>query len=501
MRIIIISLILLLATVLEGFAQNRGNIWAFGDSAGINFNIPNNPVPITTGLRTRGSCVSICDTTGQLLFYANTRAAMAGNTTLVYNQLNQVMVNGDNIQGEGWYHELVIVPFPNDDDKFYLFSIGVTGSSSNGLNYSIIDMSLNNGLGEVIQKNIQLQSFDMVDCLSAVKHGNGRDWWLLFRKFDGQGSSNSLFYQYLISPSGISSVILQSVGSQNSTNIGNIKFNKSANTFCYSNYAGLLELYDFDRCTGIISNPVTILPQNISAPWPALWGTEFSENGDILYVSAPRDTAFLFQFDLSSPNISASVVTLWTNSFPFDAAGSLKRGKDGKIYFTHGYNNGLQFPYPYVDTVYNMYNMNLGVINYPDSLGSASDFQPYSFNLGGRRTYWGLPNNPDYDMGPIVGSICDTIVSVTELPEHATGLSVYFNKGWEKMFVNAQNLKGHTYRLHIYDLMGHLVFIDEGKLNSPYFTKDVYLPGIASGLYVVRLETDKETVAKKVVVR
>jgi hypothetical protein len=27
-----------------------------------------------------------------------------------------------------------------------------------------------------------LQSFEQVDCLNAVKHGNGRDWWVLFRK-------------------------------------------------------------------------------------------------------------------------------------------------------------------------------------------------------------------------------------------------------------------------------------------------------------------------------
>jgi hypothetical protein len=92
------------------------------------------------------------------------------------------MQNGDSILGQLWYHELLILPFPGNDSLYYLFSIGV--SSVYGLKYCVIDMKANGGLGEVIQKNIQLQSLPMVDCLTAVKHGNGRDWWLIFRRWD-----------------------------------------------------------------------------------------------------------------------------------------------------------------------------------------------------------------------------------------------------------------------------------------------------------------------------
>ncbi|MBL0341881.1 MAG: hypothetical protein IPP71_13640 [Bacteroidetes bacterium] len=48
--------------------------------------------------------------------------------------------------------------------------------------------------------------------------------------------------------------------------------------------------------------------------------------------------------------------------------------------------------------------MTLSVINYPDSLGTACGYSPFSFYLGGKRTYYGLPNNPDYDMPAIAGS-------------------------------------------------------------------------------------------------
>jgi len=161
-------------------AQNRGNIWCFGDSSGIDFNNLFSPTPIITSFDTRGSCVSVADTFGSLQFYANTRAATSGNTTLVWNSNHQLMQNGDSILGRGWYNELLIIPLPSNDSIFYLFSIGVT--SYFGLNYSVIDLSLNGGLGVVTQKNIQLQSFANVDCLNAIKHGNGRDWWVIFRK-------------------------------------------------------------------------------------------------------------------------------------------------------------------------------------------------------------------------------------------------------------------------------------------------------------------------------
>src|SRR5215831_5534683 len=88
------TFLIFLFTILLPFysqSQLQNAIWCFGDSAGIDFRNINNPIPISTSLDTRGSCVSISDSLGNLLFYANTRAAMAGNTTLVWNKLNQIM--------------------------------------------------------------------------------------------------------------------------------------------------------------------------------------------------------------------------------------------------------------------------------------------------------------------------------------------------------------------------------------------------------------------------
>ena len=57
----------------------------------------------------------------------------------------------------------------------------------------------------------------------------------------------------------------------------------------------------------------------------------------------------------------------------------------------------------------NIINKNLSVINAPDSIGVACEFQVYRFYLGGKRSYAGLPNYPDFDLGSLVGSICDSL--------------------------------------------------------------------------------------------
>ena len=53
------------------FAQHENNIWCFGDSAGINFNT-SPPSTFISAVKGRGSCVSVADTAGNLLFYGQT---------------------------------------------------------------------------------------------------------------------------------------------------------------------------------------------------------------------------------------------------------------------------------------------------------------------------------------------------------------------------------------------------------------------------------------------
>ena len=483
------------------FGQKRGAVWCFGDSALVDFGDTSNITTGTSAVKSRGSCSSISDKFGDLLFYtAYDPTTTIGGTdpVKVYGQNNVTIANGDSIKGGGWYHELTIIPYPDSDSLYYVFNIGVTLDF--GFYYSIVDMSLNGGLGGVTQKNVQLENFKTVDCLSAVKHGNGRDWWVIIRKSDIPSGSNNDYFVYLITPSGVSSQPIQSVGSQNSTNSGRISFNSNGTRMSFINYKGLIELYDFDRCSGIISNPVTIQPESSQAPWPACWSAEFSPSGNLVYLTRiaafSSDSCYLTQFDLTAANRLQSGTILWQTSF-LENMGQLKLAANGKIYLANNYGGG----YPYSDSLYNFRNMNLSVINSPDSLGFGCDLEPYSFYLGGKRTYFGLPNNPDYDLTALIGSPCDTLTSLNEIsPVNVAGLYVYYSPQWQTAFINADKLSGTIYRVSVYDLMGKEVFSESGKITPPYFTKNLNCGGWAKGMYVVSLESGAERLTKRFVI-
>jgi hypothetical protein len=117
------------------------------------------------------------------------------------------------------------------------------------------------------------------------------------------------------------------------------------------------------------------------------------------------------QYDLTASNIFNSRDTIAAILSPQEAGGALRLAPDNKIYWSCIWENGIQFSYPYADTMYHTENMNLSVINDPDVVGSGCNFSLYSFYLGGKRCYWGLPNNPDYSLGPAWGSVCDSLTN------------------------------------------------------------------------------------------
>jgi hypothetical protein len=493
-RIPSLSLLGLIISISYSTAQNRNSNWCFGDSTGIHFDSLTTSL-FTSSVKSRGSCTSISDSLGQLLFYTYTRAAMAGNTTLIKNKYDSIMNNGDNIVGRGWYEELCIVPSPGDINQYYLFTVGVTGTNL-GLYYSIVDMSMDSGRGDVVQKNIQLQSYAATDCIKCIKHGNGRDWWIISRRSD---SSNDEFYEYLISPFGIAGPYIFNQGSQTSNNAYCIAFNKLGDKFAAISARGLIEIFDFDRCTGSINFNVNIRPESIPVPW--LFGVAISPNSRFLYVSQTgisTPSSYLFQFDLNAPVIANSVDTLWQYDSIFNAAGSLRLAPNDKIYLASAWNDGMNYNYPYPDSVFDLVNNNLSVVNLPDSLGSSCDFQPFSFNLGSGRCYWGLPNNPDYELNTLQGSFCDSLtVSIYHEIPNRPEVNVFFHAGLDIIFINGKFSGGTDYDLSIFDSSGKLIFSTKGRYTSDYFVSEIPFNDYSNGLYFVQVNSGEISTTKK----
>jgi hypothetical protein len=493
-------------------AQFTDRFWAFGDSAAINFKNLNNPIPDSSILRVRGTCVSICDSLGDLIFYGGTpnqtifrppSPPYTYDWGFLLNKNHNIIVNGDSLKALEWYNEMTIVPNPANINQFYIFSAGVTPINQ-GFYYSLLDMSLNNGAGYVLQKNVQLQNFQTNDCVTAIKHGNGRDWWVIIREWSYTQSLNS-YYLYLISPTGISLSSHQNIGTSYIGGGGvSIEFNKKGDRFYECINSGLLERFDFDRCTGVISNDTILAPK--ATTWRRnYWGMALSPNDSKLYVStmlagSSSDTSYFVQYDLNASNFLASADTLL--ALPKDdRMGLVKLGPDGKIYLSCIANSlDCGFDYLYCDTTWNAINENLSVVNYPDSLGAACDFQPFSFYLGGHRSYYGLPNNPNYELGALRGSACDTLsVGINDIIKEANSLAIFYDAGWSTAFINAKNLRGRNFQFQLFSINGELLKQESGKLTSEYYTQNLNMSSFSTGVYIVRLVTDKEVLTGRFV--
>lgn len=353
------------------YGQGEGNIWYFGDNAGLDFN-SGVPVPLTNGaLVTMEGCATICNPDGELLFYTD------GIT--VWNKNHQPMANsmanspGGQLQGDPSSTQSgVIVPVPLDSLTYYVFTVD-NNTGPGGCCYSMVDMSANGGLGDVIlaSKNTLLFS-PSTEKIAAVLHYNGTDIWVIAHPWN-----TADFYAYLVTASGISSTpVISSAGTVLGASVNNshgyLKPSPDGSLVCSAlEFLNKIEMFHFDKITGQLTFYFSTA-NNI----PDAYGVEFSPNGSILYGSCRWGDA-LFQWDLSSGTAAlilasqTQVATLSTVN-----GGALQLAPDGKIYLARTYENYL------------------GVINYPNYLGGGVNgchYQDSVVYLAGKTSRQGLP--------------------------------------------------------------------------------------------------------------
>ncbi|MBK8965905.1 MAG: hypothetical protein IPM36_04350 [Lewinellaceae bacterium] len=163
-------------------------------------------------------------------------------------------------------------------------------------------MSANNGNGETVFKNQVLVSDTIhYDGLHVVKHANGRDWWVVAAK-----QNSNKYYLLLLDLQGIQ-VTEQFVGLPTvSSDRGEIAFSPDGTKMARYNAVDDLRIFDFDRCTGTLFNPIHIeVPDDLIGPLYA--GLAWSADSRYLYIT---DTRSLFQFDVQSSDIASSRILI-----------------------------------------------------------------------------------------------------------------------------------------------------------------------------------------------
>ncbi len=325
------------------------NMWAFCTISGVDFN-STPPVSFLSNMSGPSSeaSASICDDNGQLLFYTS--------GSFVWNETGAWMPNGSDLTGLGGDRTsstaqgALIAPMPGNPGKYYIFSLTSQEQETNRgrLYYSVVDMNLNGGLGDVIpgQKAIFVDS-NFTESMTAVA-GPSCSIWILVSSYDPVA-----FKAFRLTSDGLSPVpAVSGVGfaaTDMTTTIGSLAASPDGRQIAatiISSAPGHMAttLFDFDPNTGLASAPTMLNG----------WGYKscFSPDNSKLYIT--NFSSDILQFDLSSGDptqIAASETTLeMGNDLSIT---DLKRGPDGKIYFVCDQNPAL------------------GVINFPNLAGSA----------------------------------------------------------------------------------------------------------------------------------
>ncbi|RAK69648.1 T9SS type A sorting domain-containing protein [Hymenobacter edaphi] len=352
--------------------QGYNNNWYFGTQAGLHFS-GGSPSPLTNGqFVSYEGCASISNGAGVLQAYSN--------GINVWNRNHQVMPNGAGMGGhESASQCSLFLPYPGDPTKFvFLMVDAIDNNLIYGLRYSVLDMTLQSGLGDVTAtRNVRLPtptpSGKVTEKLTAALHANGRDYWIIVK-----GWQNNEFYSFLLSPSGVSSTPVVSAagpvhqgggsffGAGNA--VGCMRVSPNGQWLALAQRDNQFALHNFDNGTGVVSNYVSLGHYGYN------YGVEFSPNSSRLYCSAsPGGSIGQYNLQAGTPaQIAASRVSIYSG----DISG-LQRGPDGKIYGAMLFNNALS------------------VINHPDALGAACNLSVGTVGLGGRQSQNGLPNFPN----------------------------------------------------------------------------------------------------------
>jgi hypothetical protein len=325
------------------FGQGQTNIWYMGNGAGLDFAT----VPPTVlqdgnvGLYTfTGEGVgAICNSAGTLLFYTN------GN--IVYNKNHVAMTNGTGLKGNGTTMQTgTVVPKIGSATQYYVITPADVDSS---VRWSIVDMSLNGGLGDVVvaSKNTMLQLHASESC-QVIPNSNGTDYWVVLH-----ASIANSYYVYPLTAAGFGAVATYNVGT-----FGQATMLMKVNS-CYTKIASVfynktkVEVASFNNTTGVVS--ATGLQTLTNFVNPEVYGAEFSPSGRFLYVteSGLNTRKTIYQFDLQAGNDAAVNATKrsYTNTdVNVIRFGQLQLGPDAKIYvpaFTNNppsYLNVVPFP-------------------------------------------------------------------------------------------------------------------------------------------------------------
>jgi len=475
MKKISLCLLVLLFCSVFSHAQQEASFWYFGQNAGLQFNASEGTVTaITDGqINTLEGCTSISDTNGNLLFYTDGRTVWDAN--------HQIMQNGDYFGDTGLLGDPsstssgLIVPKPQDLTKYYIFTVDephhdnasvypnqFTGNYdsggtiplqddgfNNGLQYSLVDMDLNGGLGDVdsSEQNVPLITYDESNTaassykcsekITAVKADDCSSFWVISHFIDK-------FYAFKVDTDGVDTTpVISTVGptvpisGYRRNALGYLKASPDGSKLVAAhlgfatveggNAPGGVYLFDFDNDTGIVSNALELYgPENGDSPY----GVEFSAENKKVYASinagaSGNGISQIIQWNLEAADIPTSQQVIHASNFN---AGALQLGIDKRIY-------RAQVDFSNITTS----GQYLGVITNPEADGTAANYIQNGILLD---VNGGFQNTSRIGLPPFIQSLFNSQIDIIQNGISTTDLKLCEGDSYTLM---ADNIPGATY--------------------------------------------------------
>jgi gliding motility-associated-like protein len=346
-----------------GLVERRANIWYFGQNAGIDFNEAP-PVALNDSqMSAPEGCSAISDRNGKIILYTD--------GVDVYDKEHTQLTTSDLGGNQGSTQSALIVPFTNDETRYYIFTTEeIYGTNTYQLKYSVFDLKLKNGLGDIVEKDILLLS-PSTERITASTN------WLIAHEY-----GNNTFRSYPITANGIGNPVYSNIGMDHptvSSQAGEGYMKLGANDLVAvalsdgtDNY---IELFDLDQNTGTLSNYRQIDLTSDGANGQ-VYGLEISPGGNKILASVNNPAnSQIFEYYLDSLGDPQSLP-----GNRFDSGldlGSIQIAPDGQIYVAINNSGTLGTITPNEDT----------------TVVSNLDVSAAPFTLaGGTQSRLGLPN-------------------------------------------------------------------------------------------------------------
>ena len=435
MRVYLFTIFFVLTTLLSAQSK-RGDRWVLGYSSGV----PDEDKEIFGGIFLTFDSGKAELT--QFDIFSDDALAVANNNEGklefystgcgIFNKNMQLMENGENLSineycpnsqyaMSGIKGGFLVLPQPEQETQYFYFRIAERTDNGWPINERLlltkVDMAANNGLGKVISRNETVLEDSLVCSVSAVRHGNGRDWWVVVPR-----GTNRQFWTILLTPDGLQAPVLQTIPPpytpftakrtvaiadppftaevlydeyQLEGGAGQADFSPDGNWYArITPRGGDVEIYHFNRCSGTFQQRA-VFPTP-SLPDKKIWaaGLAFSPDSKVLYMN---NNEAVYQLSLSPESLKQPeplLLGIYDGFTEFNLAVNffmMRTAPDGKIYIGAG--NGTRY---------------LHVIEQPNVLGTGCNFRQRGLPTG-RFYSFSINYFPNFNLYEAPYGLCDSL--------------------------------------------------------------------------------------------